>query len=156
MALDFATTTGWSIWEDGSMHSGFVSFAAKGKANRDSRLLAFRNWLNANATGVDCIAYEAVRNLKNANALICLAELQAVLKMFSLEHGIELHPYSAKEIKKHITGNGNASKDMVMEAVNTKFNLSIKDDNESDSIALLSLALQKKFPDSVSFRESGN
>ena len=139
LAIDFATTTGFAFGDGQAMHSGFVCFKAKGKQSKDQRLISFRNWLHDHARDVDGIAYEAVRSMKSANAVVALAEMQSVLKMFALEHDIPLFPYSASQIKKHITGKGNASKDDVIEAVNARFNLSIKDNNEADSIAILSL-----------------
>ena len=141
IALDFATTTGWAKIKGISITSGFVEFKTKSKEPKDLRLIKFREWLNTNCKDVSIIAYEAVRTMKSANAVVCLAEYQSILKVFALENNIQLMPFSAKQIKKHIAGNGNASKQMVMDAVNAKYGLTITNDNQSDAVALLSLAL---------------
>ena len=94
-------------------------------------------------------SYEMVRrllrDLKSINCkCICWTtykDPEYVIK-FCKENNIPYRAYSAKEIKKFITGNGNASKQAVIDAVNKKYNLSIADDNEADAIALYHLAVE--------------
>ena len=143
LALDFASTTGFAFYIDGKLSSGYVKFTARSKEPRDIRLLKFRQWLEANAKGCSIISYEAVRNLKSAQAVICLAELQSVLKLFALENDIELIPYSVSEIKKHCTGRGNAKKPEMIAAVNSRYDLSVTSNDEADAIAIMGLMLEK-------------
>ena len=70
------------------------------------------------------------------NALIVEAELLGVLKMLCMEEGIPYEAYSAKAIKKHCTGTGNAKKQQVMDAVIAKYNVTPKNYDEADAIAL--------------------
>ncbi|MCE5334530.1 MAG: crossover junction endodeoxyribonuclease RuvC [Desulfobacteraceae bacterium] len=48
-----------------------------------------------------------------------------------------------KTVKKHITGNGNAGKDDMIEAVKKRFGLDIKDNNQCDAFSLCVFHLDK-------------
>lgn len=50
--------------------------------------------------------------------------------------GIQLEILSPSQIKKVMTGKGNAKKDKVREAVNKKFNLQVESEDEADAIAI--------------------
>lgn len=138
LSLDFATNTGFCIHEDGEIvTSGCLNFASKKKQNKDLRLKRFKKFLEAFATDVNEIHYEAARSMRNATGLIVLAEFQGILKVFAVENNIEIFPYSAKPIKKFVTGNGNASKEKVIDAVQKRVGSHITNDNEADAIALM-------------------
>lgn len=123
------------------MTSGHVKLSGKTKDSNDIRLINFRDWLQDNAQDVNIIAYEAVRTMRSAAAVVCLSELQGVLKLHAMEHNITMVPYSAGTIKKHCTGSGAAKKPDIVAAVNQRHGLSITDDNEADAVAILDLYL---------------
>lgn len=72
-----------------------------------------------------------------------LAELHGVLKHWLFSKGfryVDVHP---PEVKMWATGNGNANKTQVVEAVTSTYGrlLHVGDDNAADAVALLSLGL---------------
>lgn len=54
-----------------------------------------------------------------------IAEGVGVLKSFLVTNGIEVVPVAISTWKKTLTGNGRATKDQVLQAVNEKFNLTL-------------------------------
>ena len=76
------------------------------------------------------------------NALIVQSELHGVLKIVCEDNNIEYKAYSAKEIKKFATGNGNASKAMMMAACKEQIGIDPIDDNHSDAIWIWQLAME--------------
>lgn len=89
---------------------------------------------------INLIAYERVAGKQNA-AISVISEMVGQLKLICIEQGIDLACYSAKEIKKFATGNGNASKDlMVKTAIAQGYNPI--DDNEADAIFIYNLTIK--------------
>lgn len=91
--------------------------------------------------GVDLVVFEAARHAapKMQGALVCQTELQSVIKIWAEDEKIDYRGYSPSEIKKHATGKGNASKEMMIAAAQKKW-LQIEDDNQADALWLLDLA----------------
>jgi len=65
-----------------------------------------------------------------------IGEVGGVIRHFLFDQGIKYFEVPPKTLKKYITGNGNADKDMMMAAVAKKYSQSFQDDNTNDAYAL--------------------
>ena len=54
-----------------------------------------------------------------------------------------MHPFTTGEIKKAATGNGGASKALMMSAAKVKLGRDPEDDNEADAVCLAYAALER-------------
>ena len=159
LAIDLGTTTGWALSQAEGIISGSVGFAAAKSNVRSSdkstkstksinsvnsgiRFLNFRNWLISmfSKYQIDTVAFEMVHNHKGVYAAHIYGGFLATLETVCFEQQAPIVPFGVKVIKKFIAGNGNASKQDMIDAV---VSLGFKpiDDNEADSIGILLLAL---------------
>lgn len=144
IALDIAGKTGYCLEKD----SGTWDFSRKGKVTKAFQMQDFYTVVKEKLRTIDFVAYEkpggrffsGVRSHANFEGvlLLCCQELGA----------IPYKGYSATQIKKFITGKGNASKQDVITAVK-ELGFNPTDDNEADAIALYLLA-QKEQEDEAS------
>ena len=68
--------------------------------------------------------------------------LRGAIEIWAFQNGrIPVKRYMPTSIKKHLTGNGRATKQQMMAACRTLLGIAPKNDNEADAAALLSLAL---------------
>lgn len=136
LALDVATITGFCTRNA----SGTWNLTPKRDESRGMRLIRLKAKLKdvCAAEDVKIIVFERPAGF-HKNALIVEAALVGVLELFCEENGIEYRAYSAKEIKKFGTGNGNASKEKMVEH-SSKFKPGITDHNEADAVILYHLA----------------
>lgn len=137
LSLDIASKTGWAIephiygtWDlstrkDESMGMKLIRFKAKLKEIHE-------------ADPLDIIIYERPAG-RHANSIIHQAKLIAVVEKFCEENGINYKAYSAKEIKKFATGNGNCGKPAMIKAAKDKYGYTGNDDNEADAIHMREL-----------------
>ena len=135
IAFDIATKTGWC--KDGIY--GTLDLRIKKDESVGFKLIRLKSKLKEMLAEGDIVVYERAAGM-HKNAIIAEAKLIGVLEMYCEEHGIEYRAYSAKEIKKFATGNGNAGKPLVIKAVQEKYGYDGEDDNEADAIALYHLA----------------
>lgn len=141
LAIDPATKCGWA-------HSSGISGTWDFKILRDEsagmRLIRFRGKLNEiyKDVGVDLLVFESARDSKGKRqgALVVQSEIQGVIKSWCEDHKVDYRGYSPKEVKKHATGNGNASKEAMVDAAEAKWKRVIEDDNEADALWILDLA----------------
>lgn len=63
----------------------------------------------------------------NADAIIRLCEIRAIIKLLAYEHKLNIVEVNPMTLKKHITGNGKATKMEVANEICTMFELDIKD-----------------------------
>ncbi|MGL5923698.1 crossover junction endodeoxyribonuclease RuvC [Chroococcidiopsis sp.] len=63
-------------------------------------------------------------------------ELIGIQKLVCDQRKIPAFPLSPKAIKKEFTGNGNAKKEQVIDAVRSRFELSVKSSHIADAIAI--------------------
>ena len=161
LALDLGTQTGWSMSQNGIITSGSKSFATNNLAGRGVRFMNFRNWLLDcfASSDIDFVAFEQVKRHIGTYAAHVYGGFLAQLTSVCEEKHIPYKGYGVKTIKKFITGSGNASKQDVINAVETKGYKPI-DDNESDSIAILLLAQSESVKESrvmyIENKESSN
>jgi Holliday junction resolvasome RuvABC endonuclease subunit len=147
LALDLGTRMGWALLQTTEMLSGSVSFATNKRAGFGVRFLNFRNWLvemlggttTASKHKIDMVVFEDVRNHAGVYAAHVYGGFVAILTSVCEALKIPYRGFGVKTIKKFITGSGNASKQDVINAVQTRGWKPI-DDNEADAIALALLA----------------
>lgn len=141
LALDPATKVGYAS----DKVSGVFDCKTKPDESKGLRLIRFKNNLKALIETINptIICYEKPGG-GNYNPLRIHSQLEGQIIIICEEEGIEYKGYSAKAIKKHATGNGNANKaDMVIFARKHFTHINIIDDNHADALWLLSLAKQE-------------
>ena len=138
LSVDPGTTAGWCT---GSDTNGIWKCAAKSYESAGMRLIKFRSSMKevVEAERIELIVYEKPGG-RNYTGVKAHANFEGIIQEFCLDNKIEYKGYSASEIKKYITGKGNANKPAVIAAVYEKTNIKILDDNHADAIALYLLA----------------
>ena len=68
-------------------------------------------------------AFESLFFAKNVQSLVKLSHARAVAILSAVESDLSISEYSPREIKKSVTGNGNASKEQVQYMVKTLLNI---------------------------------
>ncbi len=138
LAIDPATKTGFAM-QDGT--SGIWDLKAVRDESTGIRLVKLKRNLRVifEQFKPTLVVFEAARNAgpKMQGALVVQAEMQGVIKEWCHDMGIEYAGFSPKTIKKHATGNGNASKDKMVESATNAFGIEIIDDNHADALWLL-------------------
>ena len=84
----------------------------------------------------DCIVIESAFYAKNIQSTITLGQIQGIIIAALSNTNSSFHAYTPREIKKAITGNGNASKQQVAARLNSMF--AIQANHEQASISNLS------------------
>jgi Holliday junction resolvasome RuvABC endonuclease subunit len=137
LALDVATHCGWAV---SNQISGVWDLSIKRDESSGMRLLRFKTKLLEiiESQNINLVAFERSAGF-HKNALVTQAELHGVLKLTLETLGIEYRAFSAKEIKKFATGNGNAGKPLMIKAAQEKYGYIGKDDNEADALHILNL-----------------
>jgi Holliday junction resolvasome RuvABC endonuclease subunit len=109
------------------------------------RLIRLNAFLNATYKkfGPELVAFEAARHQGIGGAAVSQAELQGVIKLFCESCQLPYIGYSPSTIKKHATGKGTASKDMMVAAATEKFG-KVVDDNHADALWIMDYA-RKEF-----------
>ena len=137
LSLDVATHCGWCT----ETAHGVWDFSIKKDESSGMRLIRFKSKLSeiVKLENIELITFERTAG-HHKSALIVQAELHGVLKIFCEEHKIEYRAFSAKEIKVHATGKGNAGKPAMVKAAQEKLGLTTEDDNEADAMWIYDLS----------------
>lgn len=95
-------------------------------------------WNQCDTWKPDIVFTEDPQSLSRVNPKICrlLTITLSAMIYACWNRGIQLEILSPSQIKKVMTGKGNAKKDQVREAVNKKFNLQVESEDEADAIAI--------------------
>jgi crossover junction endodeoxyribonuclease RuvC len=112
------------------------------QADFNSRLLDIFNDIQTIVArnNPDQAVFETTFFSKNVQSLVKLTHARAAALLAASVAGVEIYEYSPREIKKSVTGKGNATKEQVRFMVNTM--LSIKDENKSfDASDALAIAI---------------
>jgi hypothetical protein len=153
LALDLGTTTGWALrsW-NGLIVSGSQSFKPQRFEGGGMRYLRFARWLEEIALGEksrvhftpsDLIVFEEVRRHVGVDAAHAYGGFMSHLTSFAELYAIPYEGVPVGTIKKHATGKGNASKELMIAAMRAR-GYSPADDNEADALALLYWAMDNK------------
>jgi len=134
LALDIATQTGWCN------NDGFGTWKMKPK----TRIVEFYNHLDMMFINnrPNLVVYEFPAG-RFTTPIMTESELIGILKYLCAINDIEFQGYAATAIKKHVTGKGNAKKQQVMDAVIAKYNVTPKNYDEADAIALWNMAMRE-------------
>lgn len=144
LALDLGQRTGWAVRNrDGAIASGVQEFRPDRWQCGGMKFLRFRGWLpelKADAGGLDAVLYEQVRSHAGVDASHAHGGWLAILSAWCEHHGLPYQGVPVGTIKRHVTGKGNADKQVVIDAVR-KLGFAPTDDNEADALALLHWAI---------------
>lgn len=144
LSLDLGTKFGWALSVDGHITHGTIKLQEKTKERKGVRYLNFYNECEKFFdTEVEVIYYEQVRRHMGTNAAHMYGAWLGILEMLAYSYDVPLIGVEVKTIKKHITGNGNAKKEDIIEAVQ-ELGFDPMDDNDADALALLNLAMEKE------------
>ncbi len=137
LAIDQASHCGWAISNE---IYGVWDLTTKKDESQGMKLLRFKAKLKevCEKEQIELIAYERVAG-QHAQSIIHAAKLVAIIETYCDEVGINYRAYSAGEVKKFATGNGNANKEKMIEAAKEKLGYTGKDDNEADALWILNL-----------------
>lgn len=143
LAFDIATKTGWAVGDVSSLapcEHGTHSIAVAGDPY-GKKYLRFHNWILRTLKNhrPDMIVYEKVRNHKGIEAGHVYGGLQAQILAASHAFSINAQGVGVGEVKKHFTGKGNATKEMMIEEA-IRRGYRPRDDNAADAIAVFELA----------------
>lgn len=144
LALDLGTSCGFCVGTDASHISGNWSMKPGRFEGGGMRFVKFRQRLRelAAAYTVDTVYFEEVRRYKGVDAAHVYGGLMAVLTEWCEEHKIPYEGLPVGEIKKSWSGNGNASKDLMIEhCINRGYQPKTSD--EADAIAIFHLGLTR-------------
>ncbi len=144
LALDLGTTTGWAVSSSGMLVFGTWNLKPTRFEGGGMRFLRFTGFLIAlnERSRITKIVYEEVRRHAGTDAAHVYGGLQGALTSWAEEEGIPYQGIPVGTIKKFWTGKGNANKEaMVAEAHRRE--ITVKDHNEADAVALLTLALSE-------------
>jgi crossover junction endodeoxyribonuclease RuvC len=140
LGIDPAARCGWAH-SDG--HHGVWDLVNKTDRHPGTRLERLRSNLYGikRLLGVDLVAFEdAAFGSINANTAAMHNELRGVIKLIASEWSVPVELYKPSQIKKWLTGNGNAKKDQMIRFVESMFGVRTSDDNVADGIAIMEMA----------------
>jgi Holliday junction resolvasome RuvABC endonuclease subunit len=147
-AFDCGTVCGWAVYHDGRIDSGIKNFSLKrGEVGRGIIYLRFANWVKEIVpANTSVIAYEKpfiVGGKKSGDPTINV-NMIGQLEILAHNHDPQIStiPIMPSSIKLWATGNGRASKDMMVKWFEQKFKRAPQDDNEADSTAVLFYVLE--------------
>lgn len=144
LSLDIATTTGYHTFKG---KGGAWCFKESKTRNDNKKHKHFRDtlikFITENNIRMIC-AEDVLMNKMRFRATVSLSEMRGVLLEVCDELDLpEPEFLNATTIKMFATGKGNASKDEMIEACKTKWNIIPFDNNEADAIAILYLFCRK-------------
>jgi Holliday junction resolvasome RuvABC endonuclease subunit len=141
LAIDPAEKTGWAL---SNGEHGLWDFKLKRDETFGYKLINFERKMSyiVEKYGVKIISFERPSG-HHANAVISHSKFVAIIETFCINKNIEHRGYSAKEIKKFATGNGNAGKPLMIKAAQDKFGYEGGDDNVADAICILNLTIKE-------------
>jgi hypothetical protein len=140
LVLDLGTQTGWAIQQNAAIFSGTISFKPGRFEGGGMRFLRFDRWLTelngSNGSDFEVVYFEEVRRHAGTDAAHVYGGLMATLTAWCEKRKI---PYQSVPIgtwKKDLCGKGNASKEIVIQAVKD-LGFDPSDDNEADALGIL-------------------
>ena len=140
LAIDIGRSTGWAYFDDGAVVSGVWICSPKAtKENWGKRFNRFTSYLNS-LPKMDHVVYESVVRHIGTYAAHQYGGFLSHLLAWVDREGIGCDALGVGAIKKHATGKGNASKEMMMESARTKMGRLPKTDDEADALWLLDKA----------------
>jgi Holliday junction resolvasome RuvABC endonuclease subunit len=143
LAIDPANRTGFAH-TDGLRN--FVDITRFGDVHPGRRLLRFAEWLDetlANHKTELIAAEDSSFGSNNNNTAAMLNELRGVIHMVACEYDIPVKLFTPTTIKIHATGRRFASKQQMVRAAKSYFEIDIADDNIADAMWILDLGQRR-------------
>lgn len=140
LGLDPAAKCGWA---HSSGNRGVWEIVARGDKHPGRRLERLRRLLFGvkRSEGIELIASEdAAFGSNNLSVAALHNELRGVIKLCAAEWEIPVVMYKPNQIKKWLTGRGNAKKPDMIYFVGTMFGVHTNDDNIADAVAVMEFA----------------
>jgi hypothetical protein len=142
MTFDLGTTTGYAGKKPfGEVYFWSINFKPSKHESHGMRYTKFRRFLESMPDPVDHVYYEAVRNHAGTDAAHMYGGYLAVLQMWCEQNGISYEGIPVATIKKTFTGEGNASKDLMIWTAQAH-GFPVRDDNQADALGLLYYGLE--------------
>jgi len=138
LCLDLGTTTGWAVGTAATKPtSGRVQFKTNRWQGGGVRFLKFQQFLNDcyQTHAFDWVLFEEVRRHLGVDAAHVYGGFLGQLTAWCESKSIAYEGVPVGTIKRHATGKGNASKDLMTQAM-TSLGHEPQDDNEADALAL--------------------
>lgn len=142
LALDLGTQTGWALYTKGETVSGSFNTKLHDKELHGARFLRFRRELLGRFRGVREVWFEQVRRHEGTHAAHIYGAFWGILVSWCEENNIPCFDLEVAEVKKDLTGKGNANKEKMIAACRA-LGFDPEDDNEADALAILRLARKK-------------
>lgn len=126
LAVDPGTSCGWAIWENGDVvHAGTWDLSTNRFEGAGMRFIAFERAFRSALRGANLVAYEAVAGHKGVAAAHIYGGIVAHLQRIAQETGIPYTGIPVATVKKTATGRGNAKKDAMVAAANSRWGLAL-------------------------------
>jgi len=140
LALDQASNCGWCT----KTASGVWDFNTRKDESSGMKMIRFKSKLKEVCTleEINLVVYERVAGF-HKNSIIHAAKMVAIIESYCEENGIAYKAVSATEVKKYATGKGNANKDKMIEAAQSKLGYLGNNDNEADAMWIYQLVLNE-------------
>lgn len=137
LALDLGNTFGFAIKQSASIHSGSRTLIDKPKSNSGKKFMLFNSWLAYDLPkGIKRVYFEDVKRHNSLYSARAYCGYLAILQAWCEKSSIECTGIGVGQIKKFWTGNGRASKEMMIEEAKRR-GFDVVDDNHADAYALL-------------------
>ena len=149
IGIDFGNKCGMAWKESWGRHRRVscvcrLSTPKEQKKHIGARYAAFQSTLEVRLSRGDVIFYEDVRRHLGTQAAHVYGGYLAILEMVAFDLDCVVIGIPVGTIKKHATGKGNASKQMMIEAARNKLGYKGNDDNEADALWILDTGIALK------------
>ena len=137
LTLDLGNEFGWAIKQSVTIDSGWDRLSKKGSTDHGRKFHNWSCWLNE-VIEVDAVYYEEVMNHGKGGiyAAHAYGGFLSILQLWAHKREIPCIGVGVGTIKKSFTGNGRATKQMMIDEAN-KRGFDTDNDNCADAIALL-------------------
>ena len=147
LAVDLGGSTGWAMWDNGVVASGSIDLTKQQQGKRfegpGMKFVRFDRWLRS-LPRLRLVSFEEVRRHRGVAAAHCYGGYLSHLTAFcdTQDPEVPYEGYAVGTIKKRATGNGAATKEMMIQAVQDKLGITPTDDNEADALWILVLMVE--------------
>jgi len=141
LAIDPGTHCGYA---KSPIESGTWDLRVKRNEGGGMRYFRLRNYLITACVGIDLVVYEEVMRHMGTDAAHLYGGIVAIIQEHCEMHNIQYAGIPVGTIKKFASGKGNANKEAMIAAAQTRWpEIEIKDDNQADALWLLAVAQEE-------------
>ena len=140
LAIDPGKSSGWASIVDGHIESGVEKFTVERGESRGMLFLKFNRWLNKifDLVEPELVVYEMAHMRGGAASEVLLGMTTRIMEMCERKFVDNYMKVHSATLKKFATGDGRASKEMMVKYAQEKFNnYFVVDDNEADALWML-------------------